>query len=353
MNKVLPKIFFISVIGIIVLFLNGCSKDDNPVTPEDYDFTTILSDFTEKVVIATYLDLKNQTETLKTACENYNNNPTQANLDAAANAWVNARAPWEKSEGFLFGPVSTLSLDPSLDTWPLDETQLGNVLNSNFSLTPEFIKNGLGPELCGFHAIEYFLFLNGQHRTSALTEREREYLVSASVVLAQDAEQLYDEWVSGFGSEFKNAGNSGSRYGSQTQAALEIVEGIITIADEVGNGKIGDPYSTKDVLSVESQFSWNSLTDFTNNIRSIKNAYSGEYTGAGTGTGLDELVRSKNQNLHNRILNEIDTAIIAIGNIPEPFRNNLNADSQIQAAINACNVILATFESDVKPLVSQ
>ena len=197
------------------------------------------------------------------------------------------------------------------------------------------------------------MFLNGQPRTNALTEREREYLVSASVVFAQDAEQLYNEWVSGFGNEFKNAGNSGSRYNSQIQAALEIVEGIITIADEVGNGKIGDPYSTKDVLSVESQFSWNSLTDFANNIRSIRNAYLGGYSNAGNGAGLDVFVSSKNQNLHSRILNEIDAAIAAIGNIPEPFRNNLNADSQIQTAINACNKILSTFESDVKPLVSQ
>jgi predicted lipoprotein len=338
---------------MFVLFLNGCSKDDNPIALDDYNFSTILNDFTDKVVINTYLDLKNKSDVLKTACESYGNNSTQANLDAAANAWVDAREPWEASEGFLFGPVSTLSLDPSLDTWPLDETQLANVLNSSFDLTPEFIKNGLGPELRGFHAIEYFLFLNGQHRTTALNEREREYLVSASVVLAQDAEQLYNEWVSGFGNEFKNAGNSGSRYNSQTQAALEIIEGIITIADEVGNGKIGDPYSTKDVLSVESQFSWNSLTDFTNNIRSIKNAYLGGYSNAGDGAGLDVFISSKNQDLHSRILNEIDAAIAAIGNIPEPFRNNLNADAPIQAAINACNKILATFESDVKPLVSQ
>jgi hypothetical protein len=171
--------------------------------------------------------------------------------------------------------------------------------------------------------------------------------------LAEDAGLLYQEWTAGFGTEFRNAGSSGSRYGSQTQAVLEIVEGIITIADEVGNGKIAGPYGTKNPLEVESQFSWNSLTDFTNNIRSIENAYTGKYHLGEDGTGLDELVNSKNQQLHSRILSEIDAAIAAIGNIPEPFRNNLNADSEIQAAINACNKILATFESDVKPLVSR
>ena len=130
-----------------------------------------------------------------------------------------------------------------------------------------------------------------------------------------------------------------------------MIEGITIIADEVGNGKIGDPYATKDVLSVESQFSWNSLNDFTNNIRSIQNVYNGGY--GADGTGLDEFVKSKNTELHNRIVTEINGAIAAINSIPEPFRNNLNADAPIQAAVEACNKIFNTFESDVKALVAQ
>jgi len=337
----------------ISILLSGCAKDENPVISDEYDFASIINDYTDKVVVATYSDLKNKTDALKIACENYNNNPTQANLDAAANAWVDSREPWEASEGFLFGPISFLSIDPSMDTWPLDETQLENVLNSNFELTPDFIRNGLGYSLRGYHTIEYFLFLNGNHRTTTLTERERDYLVAAAIVLAEDADRVYQEWLSGFGNEFKNAGDTGSRYSSQTQAILEIVEGIITIADEVGNGKISEPYVTKDVLTVESQFSWNSLTDFKNNIKSIKNAYTGGYHNAADGTGLDEFVKSKNPELNSRVISEIDSAITAIGNIPEPFRNNLNANMQIEAAIEACNKIRTRFDTDIKNLIAQ
>jgi uncharacterized iron-regulated protein len=160
MSKSLIKIFFLS--GIITLFFSGCSKDESNPVSTGYDYSTIINDYTDKVVVATYLDLKNKAEALKTACENFNNDPTQANLETASDAWVAAREPWEASEGFLFGPVSFLSLDPSIDTWPLDETQLSSVLNSSFELTPGFIRNGLGYSLRGFHTIEYFLFENGQ-----------------------------------------------------------------------------------------------------------------------------------------------------------------------------------------------
>jgi len=348
---------FISVLFLIgmVLLLAACSKDNNPTTTDNsYDFNSILNDYADKVVVATYLDLKNKTEALQTACETLLNDPTQANLNAAADAWKAAREPWELSEAFLFGPVHFLSIDPSMDTWPVDESQLQSVLNGNFDLTPDFVRNGLGYSLRGYHTIEYLLFKDGQKRNAAdLTDREEEYLASASIVLAEDADMVYQEWTSGFASEIKNAGKTGSRYNSQVQAALEIVEGIIAIADEVGNGKINEPYVTKNVSAVESQFSWNSTMDFANNIKSIRNAYTGGYSYGSDGTGLDEFIKSRNPELNTKVLAEIDSAISSINAIPIPFRSNLNADVQIQAAIKACNTILETYQTEVKPLVTQ
>jgi len=342
-------IYNLTVIFPLLFGIIGC-ESDSPVEPGlEFDFNAVINSYTENVILKTYSDLKVNTEALQTACENFNNNPTQQNLNVAANAWYAARVPWEQSEAFLFGPVSFLSIDPSMDSWPVDETQLQNVLNSSFDLTPEFVRNGLGYSLRGFHTLEYFLFHEGEIRdASTITERGKLYMTSVAVVLAEDAAALYNEWQDGFAVEFKKAGQTGSRYSSVNQAVQEIVEGIITIVDEVGNGKISEPYVTKDVLTVESQYSWNSLTDFSNNIIGVKTAYT-----SGSGTGLDKFVKSKNLQLNDRIINEIDDVIGKISAIPEPFRNNLNASVQIQAAINACNVLLETFVNDVKPLIAQ
>jgi len=351
MKKII--LFFIPLL-IWFFLISGCSKDNNPAhTDDSYDFEIIIKDYTDKVVIATYFDLKNKTLALQSACETLKNDPTQNNLNAAAEAWKAARQPWESSEGFLFGPVSYLGKDPSMDTWPLDETQINSVIESNFELTPEFVRNGLGESLRGYHALEYLLFANGQSREiSTLDERRREYLFSVSVVLAEDAEAVYDAWISGFGDEFKNAGNTGSRYNSETQAVFEIIDAMSAIADEVGNGKISTPYSSGNTSEVESQFSWNSLIDFSNNIRSIRNAYLGEYESGVTGTGLDEFIKSKDQELNTKVLSEIDATIAAINAIPAPFRNNLNASVQIQAAIDACNSLFVTLHNDVRTTIT-
>jgi len=70
------------------------------------------------------------------------------------------------------------------------------------------------------------------------------------------------------------------------------------------------------------------------------------------GIGLDELVREQNQALDTRVKQEITAAYDAIDAIPEPFRNNLYADAQITAAIDACNTLMNTFLQDVKPLIT-
>ncbi len=339
----------------------GCSSDDDPGTPEDedYNFTSILADYTANVVVATYAEMATDCASLLAAVEAVENDPTQDHVDAACAAWVEARAPWEASEAFLFGPAGFMNLDPSVDSWPLDHQQLDDVLASSFELTPEFVADGLGPALRGYHTVEYLLFRDGMPRNVAdITERERQYLVAATTVLSNDATLLHEAWAVGidggtpFKDEFDAAGTGGSRYSSQRAAVQELIEGAIAICDEVANGKIADPYDENDPGLVESQFSFNSLRDFQNNIRSVQNAYLGTYGGVpGTAHGLTDFVAEKNADLDTRLKGEIEAAIAAIAAIPEPFRNNLNASTEIEAAQAAIVTVMNTLSDDVSGLV--
>lgn len=333
--------------------LISCSDDSTTAPDENVDYSQYLEDFSQKVAVATYSDMKAKGAELSAAAQVWAADPTnQTKLDAVAGAWVALREPWEASEAFLFGPAEFLALDPSLDSWPVDRQQLDNVLASSTELTPAVVK-GLDPGLRGFHTVEYLVFRDGSARNAAeITMREREYLVAAAEVLAEDAAALADAWTNEFAEEFANAGKAGSRYTNQIDAVKEILDGMIGICDEVANGKIADPYDQQDSRLVESQFSWNSLTDFQNNLRSVLNAYTGSYHNGPDGKGLDEFVAGKDAALDTRLKAEIQTAIEMVSEIPAPFRNNLNADAQITAAQAAIEKVATTLQEDVLPLVS-
>ncbi len=223
--------------------------------------------------------------------------------------------PWEQSEGFLFGPVDTEGIDPSIDSWPVNVADLDAVLASGDPLTKESI-DALEGTLKGFHTIEYLLFGTDGGKTAAeLTPRELEYLDAVTQSLVGAVSRLREAWDPAgddFSATVATAGEPGnSVYTSQSQAVQEIINGLIVICDEVGNGKISDPFDQQDRSLEESQFSNNSNADFADNIRSVQNIYLGGYEGR-SGVGVQGLVQAADPALDDTIVAQIDAAITAI-----------------------------------------
>lgn len=366
MNK-LMKLGFL-MLAVSILFVS-CKKDDTktPVS-EDYDYAPILAAYVDKTIIPTYADMKDNSKLLFTKASNFKASGSQADLDAACEYWKKTRKPWEAGEAFLFGPAAYHNLDPLLDSWPLDQAQLQQVLDSDHELTADFVRDGLGAVLRGFHTVEFLLFREGQNRQiTDFTSREKDYLTAVTQVLRDDCVKLWAAWEGGsseqaildeigfevgtpYGDEFKTAGNIGSRYVSQTDAVDELLQGSIAIADEVANGKIADPHESGNVLDVESWFSWNSLTDFQNNIRSIENSYLGGYSENNRGINVSDFVREKDNALDTEIKEKITAAIAAIAAIPEPFRNNLK-HANVTIAMEKINEVQTIIETKVRPLI--
>ena len=347
-------IFILSTLLITSFFLVACSDDEvDGASLGEFDAAATLNDFANTVVLATYTDLDNKASTLLNTVRALQTSTTQANLDRAQTAWKAARRPWEQSEAFLFGPVDTQGLDPALDSWPVNHVDLDAVLASGDVLTASSI-DGLEDTLKGFHTIEYLLFRDGDQRKAAdITPRELEYLAATTENLKVKTTQLRRAWdVSGdnFAAEVANAGTSSTIYKSQKSAMQEMVNGMIVIADEVANGKISDPFNERDTTLVESQFSFNSITDFQDNIRGIQNVYVGKFTS--DGHGLNEFVAGADSSLDSRFRTEVQAAIDAIGAIPDPFRDSITGSrSSVQAAIDAVSTVQRTLEQDILTLV--
>ena len=339
-------------ICLIGCSLTGCGNDDDDdddvaVVSEDeaFDASPILGNFANAIVTATYTDLDNKAGSLLGAVQALGAATNQAHLELAQNAWKAARIPWEQSEAFLFGPVDTQGLDPALDSWPVNKVDLDGVLGSGQALTEASI-DALEDTLKGFHTIEYLLFREGnQRKAEDITPRELEYLAASTENLKAKTAQLANAWAASgenYAGEIANAGDTSTIYKSQKDAMQEMVNGMIVIADEVANGKISDPFNEKDTTLVESQFSFNSIADFQNNIRGIQTVY----------TELSKFVNGANADLDARFKTEVQSAIDTIGAIPNPFRDSITANrGAVQAAIDAVSTVQTTLENDILTLV--
>ena len=136
----------------------------------DYDFTSILTQYADQVVVPTYKEMKEKAWDLYNAMlALQQDNKNQSKLDAACTAWRAVRVPWEQSEAVLFGPAGEetgLGFDPSMDSWPLDQEDIATIITDKNPSTVEQYIGAIGSEsVRGFHTIELLLFKNGQNRT--------------------------------------------------------------------------------------------------------------------------------------------------------------------------------------------
>lgn len=348
---------------MIIATIISCKKENTGV------YSAEIENLTDNIIITTYADLANNaillfdaTTALKT------DGATEAELLAAKEAWKEARAPWEASEGFLFGPVSDNEIDPNIDTWPLDSNNVDIILSGSDVINEAYIEamsGESGTGLKGFHLIEYLLWgSNGTKTAADLTARELDYLVAAAENLKNKTNELYTAWISSggnFGAQLKNLG---SRYPSEKDVLIELAEGIRGIAGEVYSSKIQSTLDGLDLDGIngglreeESRFSENTKTDFASNILSIQNIYTGKYGTLGNGKGLSDVVASKNPTLDATIKTQIVEAITAIttigGSASTTYSEALANDrASIESAQEKVRTLNNTLRDNLIPLIN-
>jgi predicted lipoprotein len=349
----------------------SCSDDDNNGNDEstkELVLQAAVTPYVNNTVIPTYKSMADAAISLYDKCVEIRDKfakgtLTSADIQAAGSLWKTSRKSWELSEAFLFGPATDHNIDPHIDSWPLDKAAMDRLLSDIRAGKDWNVENNGGYGLLGFHSIEYVLFeltdndTKSQSHSLNYTAEELEYLVAvaedlrnqcvlleacwagddgitaAKQAILEDAELGYNE---DYGWMMLNAGQAGSKFKTYQQAAEEIIQGCVDIVDEVGNTKIGRPHmgSTEDDRNyIESPYSLNSIEDFQDNIRSVKNSYCGSNSGD---ESLSDYVASVNPSLDSKVRSAIDNAITVIGTIPEPFAKNATGSAAANA-ISACN----------------
>lgn len=299
---------------------------------------------------------------------------TQAALDQACADWKAARANWENTEAFLFGAANVYSIDPHTDTWPVAANDLADVLRDEKAMAnlDNFIKTA-NSGILGYHGLEYVLFRQGQPRQiSQITLLEYNYICAVAKDLYNATATLEAAWDSNesnaerhqialdyvathydineageavdalgsfqnFGKAFKHPGTGD--WSTALEATLEIVSGCQDIIGEVGDSKIGLPYTGKDKTYIESPYAYNSITDFYDNIVSCRNALFGQM-GATTPNEKSLIYfcqHAGNATLAtqaNTVVTRLDAALVKIQAMKYPFALYYT-DPSCKAAIDA------------------
>jgi putative iron-regulated protein len=358
-----PSLLLLSPIAAL---LHACSG------PAEPDFDALAAEVARhhaELVHAVYQDALVSAEAMLAAIDALIAAPSQAALDDARAAWLEARADYMPSEAFRFygGPIDAIEGD--INPWPLDEAYIDYVegaLSSGIINDPDAYPRLDAPTLraantaagetsvaVGWHAVEFLLwgqdlredgpgdrpwtdYLTDGTGTAAHQDRRGLYLHLTAEMLVDDLTQLVDAWAPG------RDNYRAELLARPPKAAIaDILLGISSLSGfETAGERLTVPYVTQEQEDEHSCFSDNTHADFQGNARGVQSVYSGVYRDL-QGPGLHDLVLAFDPDLADRADQAIAAAVAACDAIPAPFDRAILADPgrpRVRDAIDATRV---------------
>ena len=355
------------LIAAVTGALNGCPA--GPVTA-----ATVAGTYAD-MMAAGYGESVDAAHGVRDAVDCLVDAPSAATLQAARSAWLQARPSYLRTEvaRFYDGPIDDpdTGVESYVNSWPLDEAYIdyvvGDVGAGIINHPDEYPDidaavlidaneaEGETTISTGWHAIEFLLwgqdfsadgpgdrpyadYVTDGSGTAANQARRAAYLRSVTDLLVTDLEEVRDAWGAQpdtYRAEFLGADG--------TEQLRRILTGLGTLSGgELTGERMATAYRTKDQEDEHSCFSDNTLVDFREDERGIRNVFFG-HVGAVRGPGIYDLVRTVDAGVADRARDALQAAGEAIYAIPGPFDQAiLGSDDApgrhaIKAALDALN----------------
>lgn len=331
------------------------------------DKASVLENYAN-IAAAKYEDSLITAKALQASVDALIANPSAEALQAAKDAWLAARVPYQQTEVYRFGNAIVDDWEGKVNAWPLDEglidyvdgsyggptddnafAVLNVIANPTFVLsgetvdaseiTPHFLEQTLHEAdsveanvATGYHAIEFLLWgqdLNGHAAgagarpwtdyaegpacTNANCDRRGAYLKAATDLLVSDLDWMAEQWAQG----------------GEARTALVRDEsaGIVSIVTGMGSLSYGEQAGERMRLGLmlnDPEEEHDCFSDNTHNSHyydglGIQNVYLGEYVRVNgeliSGASLSELVAAADPALDAELRVKLGVTMVALARI--------------------------------------
>lgn len=326
------------------------------------DKAAVLDNYAD-IALAKYSDSLTTAQALQTAVNTLIDTPSPEALEAAKQAWLHARVPYQQTEVYRFGNAIVDDWEGKVNAWPLDEglidyvdpsyggatdeneyAVLNVIANPSFALSGEAVDaTEITPELLasqlheadevesnvatGYHAIEFLLwgqdlnghgpgagarpwtdYATGDSCTGGNCDRRGDYLKAATDLLVSDLDWMVAQW--------QDQGDA------RTELMTDETAGIAAILTGMGSLSYGEQAGERMKLGVllndpeeeHDCFSDNTYNSHFYDAKGIRNVYLGSYTSIdGTvvsGESLSSLVAAADSAVDSELRAKLDATML-------------------------------------------
>ncbi len=328
----------------------------------DADVSTkdVLKTYSD-IALAKYEDSLITAKTLEKAIDALIANPGTETLEAARNAWIAARRPYQQTEVYRFGNAIVDDWEGKVNAWPLDEglidyvdasygkdsdenpfyavnvvankklTAGGEKIDAT-NITPDLLESlqevgGVEANVAtGYHAIEFLLWgqdLNGtgpgagkrahtdfdtKNCTNGNCDRRAAYLKAATSLLIKDLEEMVGNWKA------DGKARKGLMDGSDSDGITAILTGMGSLSyGELAGERMKLGLLLHDPEEEHDCFADNTHESHYYDVQGIMNVYVGKYVRVDgstvEGPSISDLVKAKAADVDKALMTDLGASM--------------------------------------------
>ena len=356
------------------------------------DKATVLDNYAD-IALAKYADSLTTAQALLDAVNTLTETPSAEALQAAKEAWLASRVPYQQTEVYRFGNAIVDDWEGKVNAWPLDEglidyvdatyggatdeneyAVLNVVANPSFTLSGETVAAAaITPELLdgqlheadgvesnvatGYHAIEFLLWgqdLNGhgvgagnrpwtdyaagEACTGGNCDRRADYLTAATELLVSDLEWMVAQW--------QDSGDARAQLTADENAGISA---ILTGMGSLSYGEQAGERMRLGVLLNDPEEEHDCFSDNTHNSHfydalGIRNVYLGSYTRIdGTvvsGESLSGLVAAADANVDAELTTKLNATMLEMSEMKTAAEAGFAYDMMLERGNDAGEALI-------------
>ena len=338
---------------LLVLVL-ACNTDSNNPKPEETDYTDVLTNQIDNVIIPSMTNYHSEMEDLLSKVEAFNGSINQNNLDAVTVAYKDAYIAYQAAAVHNYYATVNKNLVYTTNLFPVDVELLSKLIvneSYNFNTSAQERANG-------FPALDYLLYGQADIIMYYKNDLKRgTFLVELVKSMKSTSDALAQQWSGNLRDNF--IGNGGTAIGSSISVQLNEV--LLYYEENIRENKIGIPIGrlgpndspiTPDPTKIEAYYQ--SLQaeneDFAlllikEAITEIEDMYLGETFDGIDKQGYDDLLLAREQpSINTDIRDQFEAIYNEIEN-----RTSISGNADLYDAVQG---LVTLFKSDLFPVLN-
>ena len=333
---------------------SGTTSTNTSSQSETFDRGTILSNYSENIIIPRYNIFKSSMDNLKNSIETFKSSPTSENYDLLQSDWIDAYKKWQYIEMFNISKAEEIMYNLKMNTYPVSKERIDN----NIDTEKTDLSNPNDWSAQGFPGLDYMMHGIAENKDAVIelystNSKYGNYLSTLGNLMSDVTNSVVEDW-----SSYKDTFNSSTENTATSAFNMMVNDFVFYFEKGLRTNKIGIPAGRFSSLPLPEKIEayYYSKNGFGNLSKTLvleaRQAATDFFTGSNSegvkGPSYSTYLDYLETEIGPTVETKLEEAKVRLDNLQDNFINQIADDNTLMLlAFDALQTIVVNLKTDM------